>query len=512
MTDILHKQDANDRHWFLLVGLTLTMLAVTVALFWSTATSAVALWSSRSAYNHGFLILPISLYLIWDKRHVLTTIEPRPFHPGLIIIVGSVAAWIVARAMNILEGEHFALVGMFQGIVLTVLGLNLFRALILPMTFLWLMVPTGTIFYPLLQKIATVLSVFLLDVSGIPVFSQGYQVEVPSALYIIAQGCSGLNFLLTGLAMSLLYSYVMYTNLRKRLMAIGVMLLVALFANAIRIFFIIALAEWSNQKVDIVDDHIIYGWGFFAIILVIMGIIGMRFADPVRPMKTDRPAVGFKRVPLVIACAFVFVGLAFGPFYDSFMLQNERNEKSVEVLKPIDEIWEMVGVVSSWHPRFQNPNGELRGRIAASPHVEVYVAYYASQWPGHELVSNGNYLFDPDHWWKISEENRSLPTPAGEVEFGFVHLRSINKERLVAYSHWVDGKYTASALVAKTRQAKASLLRGRPDAALISVSLPIDSDTATAKSRLEEYLSQTNLYESLDLAASQVPVQAASGE
>jgi exosortase A len=503
LTGILHKPEGKTGSWALAVALTVFLLALTTAVFWSTAASAVVLWASRSAYNHGFLIIPISLYLIWDKRHLLRAIEPRPFYPGLLVIFASALAWLIAHSTNILEGEHFALVGMFQGIVMTVFGLALYRAMILPMTFLWLMVPTGTIFYGVLQKIATVISVFLLKITGIPVFSEGVQVEVPSATYIIAPGCSGLNFILTGLAMSLLYAYIMYTGLRKRLIAIGVMLFVALIANAFRIYFIIALAEWTDRKVDIVDDHLLYGWGFFAVILALMGWFGMRYADPVKPMRTDRPAAPVRLRPLLVASVVVLIGVLSAPFYSSAFIGKTRSEARVEIFQPIDEVWSTFYSGSRWAPGFRNANGELRGRIDADPQIEIYLAYYASQWPGHELIANGNVVYDQDFWRQASVETRSIETPAGKVDFNFVRVRSLTSDRLVAYTYWVGGEYSASALQAKVNQALASLLRKRPDAAVIAVSLPMERDIEATTSLLIDYLSKTSLYESLDFAAKQ---------
>lgn len=255
----------------------------TIAFYWSAVTDAIYLWAHRSAYNHGFLIIPIAAYLIWDRRGVLAPLVPNPWLlglPGLFVVS---ALWYLVHTAGIMEGEHFLIVGMFQAIVVTLLGWRFYRAVLLPMNYLWLMVPTGTLFFPVLQKIATVISVWLLWASGIPVFNEGEIISVTTGDYYIAEGCSGLNFILSTLALAPLYAVFVYNSIGKRLVAVSIAVVVSVIANAVRIYAIIALAEFTDRRIDIVDDHLLYGWGFFLLVLAIMGWIGLRFADPEEP-------------------------------------------------------------------------------------------------------------------------------------------------------------------------------------------------------------------------------------
>lgn len=122
--------------WRLALILLCAALALTFAVYSASAASAVDLWWNRSSYNHGFLIIPISLYLVWDKREALAAMTPRPWAPGLLVILMFSLAWTLSRAAGINEGEHFALVGVIEGVVLAVLGRQLFLSMILPMAYL----------------------------------------------------------------------------------------------------------------------------------------------------------------------------------------------------------------------------------------------------------------------------------------------------------------------------------------------------------------------------------------
>lgn len=306
--------------WAQVIALTCAVLAFAIFLHWTAAAFAVELWATRSAYNHGFLILPISIYLIWDRRAALSKLTPAPNLWGLGAVFAISLVWLFAHTIEIMEGEHFAIVGLFQVIVLTILGTKTTRALILPMSYLWLMVPTGTLAYPLLQKIAALLSAALLRLSNIPTYAEGYLIEVPTGAYMIAPGCAGLNFLLTALALAPLYAYFMYHGFKKRLVAVALVLGAAVLANAVRIYAIIAIGEMTNRRINIVDDHLLYGWGFFAIILILMGLIGLRFADPheAESETADDTARGPILIrPMVVAALLTCAVLAAPPAYNS---------------------------------------------------------------------------------------------------------------------------------------------------------------------------------------------------
>ena len=103
--------------------------------------------------------------------------------------------------VDVAEGTHFAVVGMMQALLLTALGWRVYKALLFPLLYLWLLVPTAGFLLPPLQSITTVLAVEGIRLSGIPVFAEGIVVTVPTAVYVIVAGCAGLNFLLASLAM-----------------------------------------------------------------------------------------------------------------------------------------------------------------------------------------------------------------------------------------------------------------------------------------------------------------------
>ena len=64
-------------------------LVVLLVTFGETVTGAISIWWNRSAYNHCFLILPISLFLAWDQRERTAVLSPQPSYWGLLVILDS---------------------------------------------------------------------------------------------------------------------------------------------------------------------------------------------------------------------------------------------------------------------------------------------------------------------------------------------------------------------------------------------------------------------------------------
>lgn len=477
--------------WPLALTLLCAALTLTLGLYYESAASAVDLWWTRSAYNHGFLIIPISLYLVWDKSEALAAMTPRPDALGLVVIAGFSFAWVLARSAGINEGEHFALVGVIQGVVLAVLGRQLFLSMILPMAYLWLLVPTGTVFYPILQGAAHWLSTTMLALSGIPVYTEGFLIEVPIGLYDVAPGCSGLNFILASLALAPLYGYMMYDGMRKRLIAIAVMIGVAIFANGMRIYGIIALADFTDKRIDIIDDHLLYGWGFFAAILAAAGYIGSRFADPARPFSVEvrAPADHIARGKLVTGAALAMAVLAVLPLYRMAALTADTSATMRDFDTSGLGVERAPEGTGAWQPDYPYATTtRLFSVTRRGVEADVYLAGYFTPKAAAEMITSGNDLTGAPSTARTGSFSHSIEGSSGKIKWHFVKLQSRDGARLVARARYVEGAFLASTLKAKLQQAKATLLWDFQGSGVILVSVRVTDGLDAATDDLVRFL------------------------
>ena len=104
-------------------GIAVTVcLAAVVALYWGTVVPMVALWQ-RAAFSHGFLVLPAALYLAWERRADLGSLEPSPAFMAVPALALASFIWLLGSLTNTGIVEHFCLVTLLVGFVLGVLEL-----------------------------------------------------------------------------------------------------------------------------------------------------------------------------------------------------------------------------------------------------------------------------------------------------------------------------------------------------------------------------------------------------
>src|SRR5688572_10483773 len=111
-----------------------TFLAISFGVLYSTvAVSLVRHWYTDDNYSHGFLIVPLALYLAWERRQRLLQLPPTPaLVSGGIIVLGSVLVLLAGLLGAELFLSRIAMVGTLVGGVLFVLGWQHLKLLSFP--------------------------------------------------------------------------------------------------------------------------------------------------------------------------------------------------------------------------------------------------------------------------------------------------------------------------------------------------------------------------------------------
>src|SRR5690606_31021373 len=84
-------------------------------------------WWTTTTYNHGFLILPVALWLVWTRRAELAGMEPRPAPIMLAGLAGLAAAALLGRAGDVLLVQEVALIGAIVALVVLLFGWRIAR-------------------------------------------------------------------------------------------------------------------------------------------------------------------------------------------------------------------------------------------------------------------------------------------------------------------------------------------------------------------------------------------------
>src|SRR5258708_15215096 len=300
-----HAANVGSSAWLVaLASLAVVSIAV-LGFYLSAAADAVAVWYNSRAYNHGFLVLPIVLYLIFERRRTLDAVTPTPFPLALLLLLPSGAIWLIAKLVGIVEGQQLMLIVSLQALLLAVLGRRIYHVLRFPFLYLFFLVPTGDFLVPYLQDFTASFVVTGLRLSTVPVYSDGFLIAIPNSSFYVAEACAWLRFLIAMIALGFLFADVTFRSMPRKICFVALCVVVPVIANGIRAYGIVLIAYLTNDQLAIDTDHLLYGWLFFALVMVALIVIGTRFrhGGPER----DRPA--FVTTPEAPPIRRIFVAL-----------------------------------------------------------------------------------------------------------------------------------------------------------------------------------------------------------
>jgi exosortase A len=224
-------------------------------------------WWNIDTYNHLLLVPFIIAWLVKLKAGELARIAPRPFLPGAALVASALSLWAAGRAFDINLVAHAGAVGAVQAAVVTVLGLRASLLLALPLAMGGFLVPFGDEIIPPLQLMTADITITLTHLSGVPASIDGIYINTPAGLFIVAEACSGVKFLIAMVTLGVLVAFTRFDSWRRRALFMAACITVPILANGVRAWATVYVAQFVGAEAAGGFDHIVYGWVFFAIIV-----------------------------------------------------------------------------------------------------------------------------------------------------------------------------------------------------------------------------------------------------
>jgi exosortase A len=227
-------------------------------------------WWNIDTYSHILLVPLIIAWLVRLKLGELAAIAPRACPPALALVVAGLGLWGAGRALDINIIAQAGAVGAMQGAVIAVLGMRASLLLALPLAMGCFLVPFGDEIIPPLQFITADIAIALTHWSGVPAQIDGIYIDTPAGLFIVAEACSGVKFLIAMVTLGVLVAFTRFARWRRRAVFLTACVVVPILANGVRAWATIYVAQYVGAEKATGFDHIVYGWVFFAIVVVAM--------------------------------------------------------------------------------------------------------------------------------------------------------------------------------------------------------------------------------------------------
>lgn len=468
-----------------------------LAMFYETARSLYQVWLGTPTFNHGFFIAPMSIYLVWIRRHTLVGVPVRlePLAIPLVVIAGLI--WLVGYAGDVQLFQHIGFVGILIALGGGVFGRYMLRKIWFPLAFLAFMVPAGDQLVPPLQDLTADFSVILLNWVNIPVWRDGVFLQVSNGLFEVAEACAGVRFLIANIVVAFVFAYLAYDKWWKWVIFIAISIIIPIFANGIRAFGIVYIAHVTDNEYAVGVDHLVYGWGFFTVVMLISLFIGNLFADRrvgdfvATPVQLPRHVPGWNWV-IVAAAAIAAV---IGPTYATLVISNQPwTSKAAFTAPEIAAAWhEIAGPLPAWNPVFRGPSAELNKTYSdGNDAVGLYIAYYPKQGQGKEVIYHANRMADDDRWKRLETKRITLTVDGAPLKVRLERMQgSPGPKRIAAYWYWIAGKFTSDPIEAKLYQIAGALGSGDRSAAAIAVTTLETDDTDRMNAALQKFLDAT---------------------
>jgi exosortase A len=458
------------RPW-LVSGAVVLVLAVVFFAHWQTVQSLFALWGDTdlTTYTHGFFTLALCVWMVFRRRDQLAAIDWTPSLAGAAVALAVGFVWLVSLRAGIELFHQAFLVAALWSAVWAVSGLRIALLLLVPVGFLVFAVPVWEVVNSLLQQ-GTVRAVsLLLEFTSIPAFVEGNFVHLASGVFEIAGGCSGLHFMIVGLALGVMYGELGFDQLRMRATLVALAAGLALLANWLRVFIIVIVGYATDMQHYLIrKEHYTFGWVVFSVMMLIFFLLARRIAPPlpapdvatgsvmtggaVTPGEMTQaakmPFHAWRSPRGLVALVCVLAAPAFA------LLQRPSpvtlGAPFADSLQPSG--WTRVTPETGWLPVFTGADRIERTAFAdaSGRRVEALVASYASQGQDKELVTYFNRFIGP-------EEGREVwSAPAGDSSREII-VRLGDRQSLIRYFYDIGGYRTATGLAAQLRYGLVSL-------------------------------------------------------
>jgi len=465
------------------------------AFLWGFSDTVLSLFQRwmkfDEAYGHGFLVLLIVIYLLFDRRQEVIEARSIPIPWLAIPLLLLSLLWFMAFQTDIDIVQQMALPLMLLLVIALVQGIPALKILWFPVAFLYFAIPAWDYLNDLLISVTVFVVSHLVRFSGITAYIEADRITLASGTIVIAAGCSGLRYLIICTALSALAAYLAQVRnaLRIRLVLLG--LLIGLATNWIRVYLLVLVGYFTEMESGLLHEHEMFGWVLFLFFFSPVYYLTSRMRQQPGPSNLDTAmtmANGFDRRQAgawLLAC----LSAGSGPFaahmadhppaqlrLAAIDLSGYSGLASVN-LDPEDTVYFFAddihkpAMTAAAEYVLENARIQVASAIyTKNPETKNYLPYYRS-------------VFNPVEWRRIREDKVSIAGVRRQLRIREIEI--INKltgdRKLIWYWFDIGGLVSQDEYIAKLLEVR-NIVTGKNYAGM----LLIQADCVTGCEDLRE--------------------------
>ncbi|MFK7964996.1 MAG: exosortase A [Burkholderiaceae bacterium] len=487
-TDALRSPRDYSSYWLLLA-----LLAMVVVVYWPTWQSMVRVWNTPT-YSHAYLIPVVSLWLAYEKRTEISKLTPTVWWLMVPVVLALGLIWLVGDLAGVNTIAHFSVVSTIAVIVAFVLGKHFAYALRFPLAFLLLAVPFGDFLVPYMMDWTANVTIWMVQVSGVPIYREGLAFILPSGAWEVVEECSGQRYLIALLPLALLFSHLSFTYTRTKILFVVSSLAIAVIANWIRAYLIVMTGHISDMALATGVDHLIYGWFFFGIIAALLFVWGSRWKESNvpndvslvqanTPGSTANEPLAKRQYPFFRAALAGTFALIAGSAAAHLLSHQQAMPAALSAqLAPIianEAIENSLGLEIP----FAGAHETLQGRVGDGANANIWISTYLNGDASSEMIRSRHSIVASNRSKLRHNKTQviDLPNQNSATEFSFIGRQ---QDVLVWQMYFVNGQIVGNEGEAKVQLALQRLRGAGANTAVAIVWTAYQSDPAIAQERL----------------------------
>lgn len=483
-------------------GMVVLITLSCIAIFYDTWSSIVETWISIEAFRHGFIVAPISLWLIWTKKEYLKNLCPEPTRVAVLLILLNGMLWLAADLINVMVIKQFAVVGVLLSCLWGYLGSKFSKQILFPLLFLYFLVPFGEPLYPYLMEFTANFTVKMLRLTGITVYQEGLYFTLTSGSWSVIEACSGLRYLLATVILGFVYAYLNYTRFYKRIIFFTLSIIVPIIANGFRAYMIVMIGHLSDMTLAVGVDHLFYGAAFFAIVIFALFYVGSFWKDAPLPVQagsadTDVAAIhqGYTTYKLTSIFILMCIAMVLWPLganwlklkYSPSMALNSTLEYK------LPQHWQRTEVDNwPWKPALVGAKSESMSFFTdGNKVISFFQANFGDERQGAELISDNNVLrrLVGDSWQLMYTKKIPIKRADGSTIIADEsQLKNDDKKLVLLVWYQIGDKNTANPYIAKFYQlVKRLVLDTSPEIQIMLMAEDAEYNGADIRASLQQF-------------------------